>query len=134
MSEPRTEQTSKIGGPERSGRDRSPRRRRRRLALSVRIWLWVASAVVILLGIAGLVLPGLQGILLLILGAALLSLASETVYDWLEGFLAERFPGVWRRLERFRTRVHWRFRRSHRSAASEKGRGGENGRRNAEAD
>lgn len=65
----------------------------------------------ILLGIAGLVLPGLQGILLLVLGAALLSLASETVDEWLEGVLAKRFPELWKRLERFRTRVHWRFRR-----------------------
>jgi len=93
-------------------RDKAPRRRRRRLALSVRIWLWLASAVVILLGLAGLVLPGLQGILLLVLGAALLSLASETVDTWLEGILAERFPKLWRRLERFRTRVHWRYRRA----------------------
>jgi hypothetical protein len=111
MSDPRTE--------------RAPRRRRRRLALSVRIWLWVASAVVILLGIAGLVLPGLQGILLLILGAALLSLASETVDTWLEGILAERFPKLWRRLERFRTRVHWRFRRPPRGASGERTRSDE---------
>lgn len=96
----------------RSEAGRGPARRaRRRLSLTVRIGLWVAGVVAFVLGLAGLVLPGLQGILLLVLALALLSLASNRVYDWLESFAAGRWPRIWRRIENFRTRVHWRFRR-----------------------
>ncbi len=91
---------------------RRPRRRRlrRRLPVATRVWFWIAGALLVALGIAGLFLPFLQGILLLVLAAAVLSLASETVYHWLEGLVADRWPAAWRRIERFRTRVIWRFR------------------------
>lgn len=101
-----------------SRRDREPRpratsgdrRRRRPLPLRTRIAFWTLGVLLVLLGIAGLVLPGLQGILFLIFGAAVLSLASERLYRWLRRRLADRAPGLWRRLERFRTKVRWRFR------------------------
>jgi uncharacterized membrane protein YbaN (DUF454 family) len=79
--------------------------------VTTRIWLWLAGAVLIALGIAGLFLPFLQGVLFLLLAAAILSMASETVYHWLEGIAADRWPELWRRIERLHTRLHWRFRR-----------------------
>jgi hypothetical protein len=103
--------------------------------VATRIWLWLAGAVMVALGIAGLFLPFLQGILFLILAAAILSLASETVYHWLEGLAADRWPELWHRIERFRTRVHWRFRQRPRkpppgeepAEKSEEGEEGEDG-------
>jgi len=92
------------------GSARRRRRRRRHLPFTTRIWFWLAGGLLFALGIAGLFLPFLQGVLFLLLAAALLSLASDTVYDWLEHTTAERWPHLWRRLERFRTRVHWTLR------------------------
>ena len=60
---------------------------------------------VIFLGLAGLLLPGLQGILLLILGAAILSVASDTVHRWLENLLEHR-PKLLKRLNTFRNKLH----------------------------
>lgn len=111
--------TAGAGGGGDEGRDgprerREPakggRRGRRPLPLRTRIAFWTLGILLVLLGLAGLVLPGLQGILFLIFGAAVLSLASERLYRWLRRRLADRAPGLWRRLERFRTRVRWRFR------------------------
>lgn len=93
-----------------AGRSRRRKRRRRRLPFTTRIWFWLAGGLLFALGIAGLFLPFLQGILLLLLAAALLSLASDTIYTWLESTTAERWPHLWRRMERFRTRVHWTVR------------------------
>jgi uncharacterized membrane protein YbaN (DUF454 family) len=59
----------------------------------------------VLLGLAGLVLPGLQGFLTLLAAAACLSAGSATVH----GFLRERFrrwPKGWRRMEKGRKRLH----------------------------
>ena len=114
-------------GEERSKSGRWTRRRRRlrrRLPVATRVWFWVAGALLVALGIAGLFLPFLQGILFLVLAAAILSLASETVHHWLEGLVADRWPAAWHRIERFRTRVIWRFRHHGRKtdADSEKGR------------
>ena len=90
---------------------RPPRRRSaRRLPFHVRVWLWVAGILLLILGIAGLFLPFLQGVLFLILAAAVLSLASHRVYRWMQNLVAERWPNAWQRLERFRTRVRWKFR------------------------
>lgn len=95
-------------------RDRSRQRGRRRfraLPWKTRAVLATVGVLLLLLGVAGLFLPFLQGILFLLLAAAVLSLASERVYGWLRGLVAHRWPGAWRRVERFRTRVLWRFRR-----------------------
>ncbi|MFW6175745.1 MAG: hypothetical protein ACOC7L_02880, partial [Acidobacteriota bacterium] len=91
-----------------------PGRRRRRghpLPLGTRVVLATLGVLFLVLGVAGLFLPFLQGILLLMLAAAVLSLASDTVYGWLKGLLSDRTPSFWKRVERFRTRVRWRFRR-----------------------
>jgi hypothetical protein len=83
----------------------------RKLPLKTRIALGVAGGLLIVLGIAGLFLPFLQGILFLVLGAAVLSLTSFRIYKWLARTMGERWPGAWDRVERFRTRVRWKLRR-----------------------
>lgn len=75
------------------------------LPLPLRIALIVAGWLVIFLGLAGLLLPGLQGILLLILGAAILSVASDSVHRWLENLLEHR-PKLLKRLNTFRNKLH----------------------------
>ncbi len=62
----------------------------------------------LLVGVAGLVLPGIQGILTMLFGAAILSVASETMYRLLRRLLRNRWPGLWRKLNGFRDR--WRAR------------------------
>lgn len=95
-------------------RERGHRERRRRfrsLPWMTRVVLGTVGVLLVVLGIAGLFLPFLQGILFLVLAGAVLSLASERVYGWLRSLVADRWPRAWERVERFRTRVLWRFRR-----------------------
>ena len=75
------------------------------LPLPLRIALLVFGWLIIVLGLAGLLLPGLQGILLLVLGAAILSVASDSVHRWLEKTLEHR-PNIRRRMNSFRTKLH----------------------------
>ena len=75
------------------------------LPLVVRILVLVIGWVVVLIGIAGLALPGIQGCLTLALGAALLSLASEMIYRGLRRLL-QRWPKVWDRVESLRSWMH----------------------------
>jgi len=96
-------------------RPRHERRRYQRLPLPVwvRVLVLVAGWALILIGVAGLFLPVLQGGLSLILGFALLSIASQTVHLWLRRLMG-RWPGAWKRLERFRRKLHARIDRMHR--------------------
>lgn len=71
----------------------------------VRILLLLVGWLLILIGIAGLVLPGIQGILTIFAGAAVLSLVSEIVYDLLR-WSFKRWPKGWRRVVRLRRRLH----------------------------
>jgi len=80
------------------------------LPLALRIGLLILGWLVIVLGLAGLLLPGLQGVLLLILGAAILSVASDTVHRWLEDLLEHR-PKMLHRLNAFRSKMHSKLRR-----------------------
>ncbi len=78
------------------------------LSRGARLILLVAGWLMVLLGVAGLVLPGLQGILTLLFGAAILSLVSQQVHAWLRrGF--RPWPRGWRQLLRIRQRVHLWF-------------------------
>ena len=77
-------------------------------ALWVRLLLLGLGWFLLLLGVAGLVLPGIQGILTILLGAAILSVASETAYRILRRLLRKRWPGLWQKLNGFRDR--WRAR------------------------
>lgn len=96
--------------PERRSR-RSGRRPQRPLPLRTRIILGTAGGLLVVLGIAGLFLPFLQGILFLVLAAAVLSLTSRRIYHWLQDTIGERWPNAWQRVERFRTRMRWKLRK-----------------------
>ena len=78
------------------------------LPLGTRIILLVLSWISLILGFAGLLLPGLQGFLLLFVGMALMSVASDTVHRWMERSL-RRHPGLQKRLQRFREKIHKKF-------------------------
>ncbi|HVS01811.1 MAG TPA: PGPGW domain-containing protein [Thermoanaerobaculia bacterium] len=75
------------------------------LPLGWRVFFYSAGVILLLIGIAGLALPGLQGILTIVLALALISMASETMY-WLlrRGF--RRWPRGWKRMERIRRKVY----------------------------
>jgi hypothetical protein len=77
------------------------------LPTGLRVFLISAGWLMILIGLAGLVLPGIQGVLTLVAGAALLSVASENAY-WVLRRLFRRWPRGWRRVERAR---RWIYRR-----------------------
>lgn len=81
------------------------RRLRRPLPLWLRILVLLAGWIVLLVGVAGLVLPGIQGIATIVIGAAILSVASELAYEWMRKGLS-RWPSVWVRVEGFRDRIH----------------------------
>ena len=80
------------------------------LPLTLRIVLLMVGWFVVVLGLAGLLLPGLQGILLLMLGSAILSVASDTVHRWLERLL-DRWPRIRDRLNNLRHKVHLKLSR-----------------------
>lgn len=84
-------------------------RRRRRLHRPLPLWLRIVVLlvgwIVLLVGVAGLVLPGIQGIATIVIGAAILSVASELAYEWMRKGLS-RWPKIWERVERFRERIH----------------------------
>lgn len=61
--------------------------------------------ILIFVGILGLFLPVLQGGLALVLGLALLSIGSQWVHLRLRSLMG-RWPGLWRRLERLRRKIH----------------------------
>ncbi|HSN87663.1 MAG TPA: PGPGW domain-containing protein [Thermoanaerobaculia bacterium] len=75
------------------------------LPLGARIAIFVLGWLLILIGVAGLILPGIQGIATILVGAALLSLDNELVYRGLRKTL-QRWPGVWRKIEGFREKAH----------------------------
>lgn len=81
------------------------RRLHRPLPLWVRIGVLIVGWIVVLIGIAGLVLPGIQGIATIVAGAAILSVASELCYKWTKKAL-HRWPWIWTRVERFRIKIH----------------------------
>ncbi|MGB3564071.1 MAG: PGPGW domain-containing protein [Thermoanaerobaculia bacterium] len=75
------------------------------LHIGVRIVLLGVGWVMLAVGFAGLLLPGLQGILTILLGAAILSVASEKVHRALKALL-QRWPKVSERLDHFRHSLH----------------------------
>ena len=79
--------------------------RRPPLPMGVRVAIFILGWLLILIGVAGLILPGIQGIATILVGAALLSLDNELVYRGLRKAL-QRWPGVWRRIESFREKAH----------------------------
>ena len=89
----------------RRGRGRLPA-----LSLGIRIVVFVAGWTLVLIGVVGLVLPGIQGILTILFGAAILSLASETIYRLLRK-LFRRWPFIWTRIEGLRRKTHEKLHR-----------------------
>ncbi len=90
--------------------DRPDDRPHRPLPFRARVAIFILGWLLILIGIAGLVLPGIQGIATILVGAALLSLDNELVYRGLRRLLA-RWPKAWERLEGFREKAQERIHR-----------------------
>jgi uncharacterized membrane protein YbaN (DUF454 family) len=84
-----------------------------RLPLWLRLGLFALGWLLILVGIVGLVLPGIQGIFTLLVGVAVLSLVSELAYELLRKGL-RRWPKAWERIERLREWAHRKLHRFHR--------------------
>ncbi len=80
-------------------------RKLRPLPPPVRILLYFLGWLLIIVGLLGLVLPGIQGILTLALGAAALSLVSEAAHRWLRSVL-KPWPAGQRKMEQLRAKVH----------------------------
>ncbi|MCH9648594.1 MAG: hypothetical protein K0U98_10165 [Deltaproteobacteria bacterium] len=100
---PSPEDTTKDVAPQK--RARRPRKREEPLPWWSRLLLLLAGWLLLLIGIAGLVLPGIQGILTIFVGAAVLSLVSELAYDLLR-WAFRRWPRGWRRVIKLRRRIH----------------------------
>lgn len=75
------------------------------LSLPVRVTLLVLGWLLVLVGVAGLFLPGLQGILTIALGLAIASLGSERIHRFLHARM-HPWPRIRARMERFRERLH----------------------------
>lgn len=75
------------------------------LPWSVRLLVLFVGGVLIAIGLAGLFLPGIQGIVTIALGLAVMSLVSDRVHRQLTR-LVERWPTVHDKVERFRRRAH----------------------------
>lgn len=86
---------------------RRPLRPLRPLPLWLRVAVLLVGWVVVLVGIAGLVLPG-PGIPTIVVGAAILSVVSEAAYELTRKSLC-RWPSIWSRVEAFRERLHDRL-------------------------
>jgi len=80
--------------------------RRPPLPTWVRVTLIVVAVLLLLVGIAGLVLPGIQGIVTILAGLALLSLVSRSTHRLLRWSL-----GPWPKLRKRVERLRHRFRR-----------------------
>lgn len=95
-----------LAASRRAARAVRPRRfRLPKLGTTAKLLLLFTGWFLILLGLIGLVLPILQGVLFLALGAAILSLVSSTIYLVLRRLFG-RWPRGWRRLLLVRKRMH----------------------------
>src|SRR6185295_6711011 len=84
--------------------------RRPPFSMGVRVGIFIAGWLLILVGVAGLVLPGIQGVFTIVAGAALLSLDNELIYRLMRrAFL--RWPQLWDRIEGLREKTHDRLHR-----------------------
>jgi hypothetical protein len=86
-------------------RHQRPRFQQLPLPVWVRMVVLSTGWLLIVVGVVGLFLPILQGGLSLALGFALLSLGSQWMHLRIRKLMG-RWPRVWRRMERFRRRLH----------------------------
>jgi hypothetical protein len=107
---------SKESPSDSSSAHKHPRRHLAPLPFGARLLVLIVGGILILIGIAGLFLPGIQGILTLVLGAAILSLASDWVYK-LQRRVFQKWPAVHEPLETFRHKAHGWLSRDDDSAA-----------------
>lgn len=70
-----------------------------------RVGLIVVGTLLLIVGVAGLFLPGIQGILTILVGIALLSLVSESAYRFLRWSLG-RWPSALERVEDLREKTN----------------------------
>jgi uncharacterized membrane protein YbaN (DUF454 family) len=89
----------------------------------MRVTLTIGGVLLVLVGIAGLVLPGIQGVVTILAGLAVLSLVSRRVHGWTYRALG-RWPTMRRRVERFRRRMQQRVGGGRKPAAGGEGGGG----------
>ncbi len=85
-------------------------RRHGPLPFAVRVGIFLLGWLLIVIGIAGLVLPGIQGVFTIVAGATLLSLDNELAYRLLRRCF-ERWPKIWLRVEAFRDKLHLKLHR-----------------------
>lgn len=104
---------------ERSGTSHNTARRPRRHHLSrwMRVLLFGVGWVLVVVGVAGLVLPGIQGIITILAGLAVLSVVSRRAHGWVRRVLS-RWPRLRKRVERLRWRVRRRFGRAREGPAA----------------
>lgn len=101
-TEPSPSKTSSPAAPQRKG---ARARRKVELSWGMRLLLLGLGWLLLIVGIAGLILPGLQGILTLLAAAAVLSLVSEIAYDVMR-WAFQRWPRQWRRVLKVRRWMH----------------------------
>ena len=79
------------------------------LPFVVRILLFALGTILVLVGIVFGPLPLVPAIVLVPLGAALLSLASNRLNRRLQAFVMRRWPNAWQRIQRVRAWLHSRL-------------------------
>ena len=105
-----TQDETTLAEPSHKAKRRALRELRRKIHLpklstGIKVFLLFAGWFLVLLGLLGLVLPVLQGVLFLTLGAAVLSLVSSTAFLALRRLFG-RWPRGWRKLLAVRRRMH----------------------------
>ena len=79
------------------------------LGAGVRILLFAAGAFLVLFGLIFGPLPLIPAVVLVPLGVALLSLASNRLNLRLRAFVVRRWPNAWQRIQRVRAWLHRRL-------------------------
>ncbi len=104
MKEPIVEQPD-ADQPHSQDRDKVRSQKLEPLSPLTRILIMVLGWLLMGVGVLGLVLPGLQGILTLMLGAACISLVDHRALSLLRKIF-RRWPKGWRRLLKLRRKMH----------------------------
>lgn len=79
------------------------------LRVGVRIVLFALGAFLVLFGLVFGPLPLIPAVVLVPLGVALLSLASDRLNRRLRAFVMRRWPSAWQRIQRVRAWLHRRL-------------------------